>query len=153
DLWGDAPYSMALKGAVGGEENTFPVFDSQEDIYRGILEDLEKANQLLSKTKNEYNGNIDLPDVYYGGDPAKWRKLAKSLKLRSYMRISDKLPEEAKAWIEAIVANPDQYPIISTSAEDAAMPFAGTSAETSWPATTRYDPMESNYRRIKMCET
>jgi hypothetical protein len=153
DLWGDAPYSMALKGAVGGEENTFPVFDSQESIYRGILEDLEKANQLLSKPKTEYNGNIDAPDVYYGGDPAKWRKLANSLKLRYYMRISDKLPEEAKAGIEAIIANPDQYPIISTSSEDAAMAFAGTSADTSWPATTRYDASESNYRRIKMCET
>lgn len=153
DLWGDAPYSMALKGAVGGEENTFPVFDSQESIYKGILEDLERANQLLSKSKAEYNGNIDAPDVYYGGDPAKWRKLANSLKLRYYMRISDKLPELAKAGIETIIANPDQYPIISTAAEDAAMPFAGTSADTSWPATTRYDASESNFRRIKMCET
>ena len=49
DLWGDAPYSMALKGAAGGEENTFPVFDSQESIYRGILEDLERANRYLSE--------------------------------------------------------------------------------------------------------
>ena len=153
DLWGDAPYSMALKGVIGGEETTFPVFDSQESIYRGILEDLERANQLLSKPKAEYNGNIDTPDVYYGGDPAKWRKLANSLKLRYYMRISDKLPDFAKAGIETIIANPDQYPIIQTSSEDAAMAFAGTSADTSWPATTRYDASESNFRRIKMCET
>src|SRR5690606_35617473 len=45
------------------------------------------------------------------------------------------------------------YPIISASSDDAAMGFAGTSADTSWPATTRYDPSESNYRRIKMCQT
>lgn len=149
DLWGDAPYRMALNGA----ENAFPVFDPQEDIYRGILEDLERANQLLSKPKAEYNSNMDVPDVYYGGDPAKWRKLANSLKLRYYMRISDKLPQEAKAGIEAIVADPDRYPIILSAAEDAAMAFAGTSADNSWPATTRYDASESNYRRIKMCET
>ena len=153
DLWGDAPYSMALQGAIGGAENTFPVFDSQESIYRGILEDLERANQLLSKSKTEYSSNIDAPDVYYGGDPVKWRRLANSLKLRYYMRISDKLPDFAKAGIEAIMANPEQYPIISSSADDAAMAFAGTSADTSWPATTRYDQSESNYRRIKMCET
>lgn len=153
DLWGDAPYSMALNGAEGGPENTFPVFDTQESIYRGILEDLERANQLLSKNKVEYNSNIDAVDVYFGGDPAKWRKLANSLKLRYYLRVSDKLPEEAKAGIEAIVSNPDQYPVILSPSDDAAMSFAGNSESTSWPATVRFDPSESNYRRLKMCAT
>ena len=33
DLWGDAPYTTALKGELGGKENTLPAFDNQEDIF------------------------------------------------------------------------------------------------------------------------
>lgn len=153
DLWGDAPYSMALRGAEASPEATFPVFDTQENIYRGILTDLETANQLLSKPRAEYNSTIQGVDVFYNGDPAKWRKLANSLKVRYLMRVSDKLPDVAKQGIEAILANPAQFPIITSPADDATMGFAGISNETSWPANTRFDASQSNYRRIKMCET
>jgi hypothetical protein len=153
DLWGDAPYTMALRGPEGTPEATFPVFDTQESIYRGILEDLERANQLLSKPRSEYNSTIQGADVYYNGDPAKWRRLANSLKLRYLMRVSHKLPDFAKQGIEAILANPAQYPIITAPADDASMGFAGISNDTSWPNNTRFDANESNYRRIKMCAT
>ncbi|MFC5408835.1 SusD/RagB family nutrient-binding outer membrane lipoprotein [Larkinella bovis] len=153
DLWGDAPYSQALKGELGGATNTFPVFDSQEAIYTGILADLEKANTLLSKAKSAYNSSAESADVYYKGDPAKWRKLANSLALRYLMRISAKKPDVAKAGIEKIVANAAQYPIITASADDAAMPFAGNSNDDSWPANATYDASESNYRRLKMADT
>lgn len=153
DLWGDAPYSMALKGAEASPEATFPVFDTQENIYRGILDDLELANQLLSKPRAEYNSTIQGTDVFYNGDPAKWRKLANSLKVRYLMRVSDKLPDFAKQGIEAIIANPTQFPIITSPADDASMGYAGISNESSWPANTRFDASQSNYRRIKMCET
>lgn len=153
DLWGDAPYTNALKGAVGGAENTFPAYDSQETIYTGILADLEKANTLLSKNAAEYTATTGTADVYYQGAPAKWRKLANSLALRYYMRISAKKPDVAKAGIEKIVANAAQYPIITAIADDAAMPFAGNSNDDSWPANAIYDASESNYRRIKMAAT
>ncbi|WP_138992223.1 SusD/RagB family nutrient-binding outer membrane lipoprotein [Larkinella sp. C7] len=153
DLWGDAPYSQALKGEVGGAANTFPVFDTQEAIYTGILADLEKANTLLSKSKAAYTSNADAADVYYKGDPTKWRKLANSLALRYYMRISSKKPDVAKAGIEKIVANATQYPIITASTDDAAMAFAGNSNDDSWPANATYDASESNYRRLKMSDT
>jgi len=153
DLWGDAPYTAALKGVEGGAEHVFPVYDDQETIYKGILADLEMANTLLSKGKNEYNSTAEIVDVYYKGDPGKWRKLANSLALRYYMRISDKLPEIARTGIEKIVGNAAQYPIISSFTEDAAMPFAGNSNADSWPANVTYDADASNYRRLKMCAT
>ena len=127
DLWGDAPYSTALKGELGGGENIKPAYDSQEDIYTGIMADLETANTLLSKDKDAYSSIVDNVDVYYNGDPAKWRKLANSLMLRYYMRISAKKADVAKAGIEKIVANPSQYPIITSESDDAAMAFPGTS--------------------------
>lgn len=153
DLWGDAPYSAALKGADGGTANTFPVYDSQEAIYTGILADLEKANTLLSKNAVEYTSTPGTADVYYQGNPTKWRKLANSLMLRFYMRISTKKPDVAKAGIEKIMANAVQYPIITAIADDAAMPFAGNSNDDSWPANAVYDASASNYRRLKMAAT
>ena len=153
DMWGDAPYSAALKGAEGGEENTFPVFDTQEAIYTGILTDLERANTLLSKSAGEYSGTTGSADVYFAGNPVKWRKLANSLMLRYYNRISAKKPDVARAGMEKIVANPTQYPIITAAADDATMGFAGNSNADSWPANAAYDASASNYRRIKMCAT
>jgi len=150
DLWGDAPYSEALEGDKGDIQ---PVFDSQESIYSGILADLEQANTLLSKPSNEYEGISPDADVIYGGDAAAWRKLANSLALRYYMRISSKKPDVAKAGIEKIAGNPSQYPIIEAPDEDAAMSFPGTSVNTSWPNATKFDASESNFSRIKMCAT
>ncbi len=153
DLWGDAPYTQALRGAVGTPEATFPAFDTQEDIYRGVLADLQAANELLSQPAGTYNSSIEGADVYFNGDPAKWRKMANSLRLRYYMRISEKLPEFAQQGIEEILSNPDGNPLILNPAHDASMGFAGISEGTSWPNTTRYDADASSYRRIKMCRT
>jgi hypothetical protein len=153
DLWGDAPYTQALKADEGGMENTFPVFDSQQTIYEGILADLATANTLLSKSKNEYETTVDAADVYYRGDPAKWRKLANSLALRYYMRISDKLPSVAQSGIETIVGDPDKYPIITSVNDDATMSFPGNSDADSWPSNATYNADSSNYRRIKLCNT
>ncbi len=153
DLWGDAPYTNALKGEMLGGENIKPAFDAQETIYAGIIADLETANTLLSQKSEDYNGIVESADVFYKGDPAKWRKFANSLMLRYYMRISDKKPDVAKAGIEKIANNPDQYPIITSPGDDAAMPFPGNSADNSWPANTVSDASGSNYRRIKMAAT
>ncbi|SEI50285.1 Starch-binding associating with outer membrane [Dyadobacter koreensis] len=153
DLWGDAPYTNALKGELGGTDNITPVFDDQSVIYAGIIADLEKANTLLSKSKGEYAGIVDNVDVYYSGDPVKWRKMANSLLLRYYMRISSKQPDIAKAGIEKIIANADKYPLILANTDDATMGFAGNSQNDSWPADTVFDASGSNYRRLKMCAT
>ncbi|HEY4205292.1 MAG TPA: SusD/RagB family nutrient-binding outer membrane lipoprotein [Puia sp.] len=153
DLYGDAPYSHALDGEQSGDANLFPAFDKQEDIYTGVLADLATANTLLSKAKNDYNSTIADVDVFYGGDPAKWRKLANSLSLRFLMRISDKLPDVAKAGIEKIVADPATYPIITSASDDALMGFAGNSAADSWPSNVNYDADSINYRELKMCST
>jgi hypothetical protein len=152
DLWGDAPYSEALLGEQLGE-GLVPTFDSQESIYTGILADLETANTLLSKDESEYVGIAEEADLYYHGDPAAWRKLANSLALRYYMRISAKKPDVAKAGIEKIVGNSSQYPIIVSADEDATMEYTGTSPDTSWPNNTVFDASQSNYSRTKMAAT
>ncbi|HLU94172.1 MAG TPA: SusD/RagB family nutrient-binding outer membrane lipoprotein, partial [Membranihabitans sp.] len=90
DLWGDAPYTNALNGDIGGNENLLPAYDSQEVIYSGILADLAEASSILSAAPDSYKEIFPDADVIYGGDPIKWQKFANSLRLRYLMRISNK---------------------------------------------------------------
>lgn len=154
DLYGDIPYNNALKGNLGGKENTFPAYENQQSVYEGILKDLETASTLLSKPQTEYPSTIKANiDVFYGGNVTKWRKLANSLALRYYMRISDKLPQVAQTGIEKMVNDPTNYPLIKTAADDCTMAFAGNSGTDSWPTNVAFDVDSSAYRRIKMCNT
>lgn len=154
DLWGDAPYSKSIKGDLGGNEFLLPNYDIQADIYPGIIADLEQANTLLSKDKDDYDQIYSDGDVIYNGDPAKWRKLANSLKLRYYMRLSEKDPGMAKSGIEGVMADPGKYPIILSSDDDALMDYLDDKNSNSWPGNTELsDPSGSGYRRIKMCAT
>jgi len=153
DLYGDVPYTNGLKGASGGQDNTFPAYDEQQSIYTGILTDLDSANILLARSADNGENTIGSADVYYNGNAGSWRKLANSLALRYYMRLSSKLPSVAQAGIEKIVNDPDQYPLITVASDDAAMPFAGNSNSDSWPSNATYEADSSNYRRIKMCNT
>ena len=151
DSWGDAPFTAALNGINGEQEDLFPVFDSQEVIYKAIIEELKSANTLLSKSAGSYTGIDSDADLIYGGDPAKWRKLANSLMLRYYMRVSTKLPSYAKAGIEEIVNTPGTYPIFTSEDDDATMGFAGTYDTDAWPNAIAFDATESNFNRVQLC--
>lgn len=154
DLWGDAPYSAALKGENGDENNLKPLYDSQRDIYLGILSDLEAANELLRGPAGSGGAIPATQDVYYQGDLLKWRKFANSLSLRYLMRISSKEASISKTGIEKIVGNPEQYPIILSASDDALMDYVGASPDNSWPSNTVFDKSTSgNYNRIKVCST
>jgi len=154
DLWGDAPYSQALKGELGEAENIKPVFDRQEDIYAGILTDLETANTLLSGSQGDYEGISPVQDVILAGNVLRWRKFANSLALRYYMRLSEKVPATAEAGIEKIVGDPEGYPIILSATEDVNMDYPGASTADSWPTNTVFGQLEQgSYRRVKMCAT
>jgi hypothetical protein len=151
DCYGDAPYSSALNAPTGGQADMFPVFDSQEDIYLGIIEELKTANTLLSKPLEAYSGINADADVLYNGDPSAWRKLANSLLLRYYMRISAKLPSVAQAGIEEIMSNQVEYPVFTSNDDDAVMGYIGSSGSDSWPASVVYDASESNFSRLQLC--
>jgi hypothetical protein len=153
DLWGDAPYSEALK-AEEGSEFFKPKYDSQRDIYLGILADLESANTLLSQSSGSYSNISSTQDLLYGGDVSKWRKLANSLALRYYMRLSAKEPGIAQEGINKIASAPGTYPVIKLASEDATVGYIGSSPSDSWPTNTVYDTdPRGSYFRVKMCAT
>jgi hypothetical protein len=153
DLWGDAPYSAALNGETPGIENSQAKFDNQEDIYKGVIADLKTANQILAEFDTENPGYSNDVDVIYHGNAMGWRKMANSLLLRYYLRISPKLSSDAKTGIEQIVGDPAQFPIITDPEDDAAMAYVGNNADDAWPSNSVYDASGSNFRRIKMCAT
>jgi hypothetical protein len=93
DCWGPMPYSQALKGA----EFSNPAYDSQEDIYLGLLAALDEAIALIDEGDASVKG-----DVIYDGDMTKWKKFANSLKMRVALRMSDtNRGTEARAAFEA----------------------------------------------------
>ncbi len=154
DLWGDAPYSQALNGEQGGDEDIKPVFDSQEDIYAGILADLETANTLLSGNQNDYEGISAVQDVLLEGDVMRWRQFTNSLALRYYMRLSEKDPSTAQAGIEKIVDDQENYPIMLDASDDVTLEYPGASKADAWPTNTVFGQLEQgSYRRLKMCAT
>lgn len=148
DLWGDAPYTEALKGNSATEQIIHPKYDSQEVIYDGIINELKQAAELFA-TGN--NSGIDARyDLYFGGDISKWHKFANSLLLRYYMRISDKKPDVARAGIESIYAS-GVY--MKNASDDADMDYLGTTAGESWPNAGGFTADDSNFRRRRPAKT
>ncbi len=144
DLWGDAPYTNAVKGDLGGQVFEFPAFDSQEIIYEGIIADLSRAADLFaSADASVVDGSADL---YFGGDAEQWQRFANSLLLRYYMRISEKKPQVAQAGIEAVY-NSGMY--FQSADQDATLDYTG-SANDVWP--TQYTDVNS-FTRWQACQT
>ncbi len=142
DFWGDAPYTEALLGNTGHLE---PQYDSQEVIYKGILDQLKEAAAIFATGDN--SGYLTGYDTYYGGNTDKWHRFANSLILRYSLRVSEKLPELAKANIEAVY-NSGKY--IANPGDDATISFVGTVASNMWPYNYQLDQdAQSNFRRKK----
>lgn len=121
DAYGDLPYSEALKGK---EESPVyaPKYDTQEEIYAGLLAELEEANQFLSVNGGEIRDDILYGNGSYVGDPVKWRKLANSLKLRLLVRQSNRVdPSQA---ISEIINNPSEYPIFESNDDQATLEYS-----------------------------
>lgn len=153
DLWGDAPYTDALKGE-DGPDYFQPTYDDQQTIYMGILADLETANSLLSQNQESYTNIDPSQDVLFNGDVSKWRKFANSVALRYYMRLSAKDPATAEAGIRKITGSPATYPLILDASDDANISYIGGAPSDSWPSNTVFDTSPSgSYMRIKMCNT
>lgn len=86
DLFGDCPYSEALQA---GTSLLFPKFDSQKDVYEGVLSDLKTASIILEGLDSKLSV-LPSSDLLYGGDRDKWIKFANSLMLRYCLRLHNK---------------------------------------------------------------
>jgi len=101
DAYGSIPYKEA------GQKIT-PAYNTQKEVYTGLLEDLKQAQSLLNASSGAVTG-----DLVYKGDISKWKKLVNSFRLRIALRISDKEPELAKQ--AAIEATSDAAGLLSSN--------------------------------------
>lgn len=91
--FGNIPYSEALN-----IDKPFPKYDDQKTIFDDLFKRLNADISALT-TGTSYGD----ADIIYGGNIAKWKKFANSLKLKMGMTIADADPAIAKTIIESAV--------------------------------------------------
>ncbi len=97
DNVGDLPYSEAMKGV----EFTSPKYDTQEDIYKGILAKLTAAAGM-------FDGSGTAGDILLNGNVSRWRKLNNSLRMMISLQLSKRYPgstEYAATQFKAALAD------------------------------------------------
>ena len=145
ELWGEVPYSEAGKGK---SENIYaPKYDTQQNIYNGIIADLEEANNLLSDNPIKIKG-----DILNNGDLTKWRKLANSLRLRILLRMSEANPSAAQQGIANILNDPAKYPIISSNADNTSLTYLSAPPNV-YPRSSAANYRIGSYNEFRMSET
>jgi hypothetical protein len=79
---GDIPYSEAIQGESEG--NIKPKYDTQKDVFIGILNELDTANMLFA-TGTDFSG-----DFIYEGNVDQWQRLTNSFELNVLMQLYKK---------------------------------------------------------------
>jgi hypothetical protein len=128
DQFGDIPYSEAMHGLSG---NFKPKYDDQESVYKGILQELEDANNLLDDSKGEIKG-----DIIYGGLASQWKKAANALKLRLLIHLSKKEANtnlNIKTQFQNIISDPGKYPLFTGNEDNAQLVFNTSSQNNYYP--------------------
>ena len=128
DTYGDVPASEAGLGFISGISN--PKYDTVEDLYSWFFTELDACEQQLGTGTDLISGDV----TSLGGDVAKWKKYANSLRMRYAMRISDVNPSKAQEEFEKAMNNG----YISSAADDAYIKYAD-SPYTYYDGANDYD--------------
>lgn len=115
DVWGDIPFSQALKDV----NITQPKYDKQSDVYNGLFSLLDSATNLIDVTKTDLQG-----DLMYNGNMTAWQKFANSLRLRVAIRISDRNSALAGTQIAKALAAPGG--VFASNADNAIFSFVNS---------------------------
>jgi hypothetical protein len=128
EVFGEIPYSKALQGNLG---NFKPEYDTQESIYKGLLQELDQANTLLDESKGKING-----DIINGGSANQWKKLVNAFKLRLLIHLSKKESNtnlNIKTQFQNIISQPAIYPLFTGNADNAQLVFNSTAPDNYYP--------------------
>ncbi|TAE00770.1 MAG: SusD/RagB family nutrient-binding outer membrane lipoprotein [Bacteroidetes bacterium] len=99
DVWGDIPFSEASSKNVTVQ---FPKFDKGQDIYPKLFTLIDEGIADLTKP-SLLSPRAD--DLIYAGNLTKWRKFAKSLKLKMYNQV--RLVQNVNTQVNALIAEND----------------------------------------------
>lgn len=114
ELWGDIPYSEALK-ADAEEIIKYPTYDDDAAIYQDIFNLIDAGIANLGE-----NSVVELTgDPIYNGNISQWIKMGKSLKLRNL--INTRQVQDNSAAIAALINEGD---LILSGADDFTFQFS-----------------------------
>lgn len=109
DMWGDIPYSQALKGA--GEVS----YDKQSEMYTTFFQQLKDAVAMFD------GGNMPTGDIIFNGNQDQWKKFANSIRLLMALRLSNVDPATGKTeFNSALTAG-----VIEDNADNAMVVYPG----------------------------
>jgi hypothetical protein len=95
DLYGDVPYTKAGLGYY--EDELFPIYDKQQDIYTDLLKEVDESTTALDAAGDVPNG-----DVLYNGNIGQWIKFGNTLLLRIAMRLTKVNPQLAQTYVTKV---------------------------------------------------
>lgn len=125
DIWGAIPYSSALSGTA--DEPVFsPDYDSQEEVYAGIIADLKTANEKLSVSGPAVKG-----DILFNGNILLWKKFFNSLRFKLLNRQAHLVASSA-AEMQAMLDDPATFPMIESNAEIAQLKYGAVPTNNPW---------------------
>lgn len=117
DSFGDVPFSEALRAEENIEK---PKFDTQQEIYTSLIQQLEQANMIYAE-EGVMSGN----DLLYNNNKANWRKFNNSLLMRMLLRVSKKPEFDSYNRINTMIADPAKYPVFNSNNEAAIVKISG----------------------------
>lgn len=135
DLFGDVPYSGALRGdSIGlGPVRIQPQYDPQQAIYTDLFARLAEATAALDAPLAV---NLGAADRLYGGDRAAWQRFSNSLRARHALRMVNVDPAKADAELRAAFTAPGG--VFTTNAHTARLPYPGVGGTQDNPWWTNF---------------
>jgi hypothetical protein len=126
DAYGPIPYSQIVGNSI-----TVP-YDSQEEVYNHMFEDLDFAIDELTAYTLAFPGEKPMAkyDKVYGGDFSKWVKFANSLKLRMAVRIVYANPTLARQKAEEAVSH--VIGVITSNGDNTAIEYLPNPIKIMW---------------------
>ena len=93
DAYGPLAHSSILSGEY---ESYFP-FDSQQELYQTMFDDVESALKGFNSISDKEKADLAVFDDWCSGDVEMWKKIANTMKLRMALRLSKRESEMAAA--------------------------------------------------------
>ncbi|MGY2134633.1 SusD/RagB family nutrient-binding outer membrane lipoprotein [Hymenobacter sp. HD11105] len=124
DCFGNIPQTEASRAEDG---ILYPVFDSQQEIYTRLLDDLETANGLFDATRTMSYGS----DLLYNNSVPNWRRFCNSLRMRLLLRVSKRPEMNAPTQLAAMINDPVKYPVFTQNSEAAILRLTGVTPNVS----------------------
>jgi len=105
DFYNDIPYSEAFQGD-SETQNFSPKFEKGKDIYADLIKRIDAA---AAAEMTELTDAQVAADFVFNGNMDQWKRFANTLKLRMYIRMAYADEATAKAGVQKMYADGDEF--------------------------------------------